>query len=104
MKSKLATIWRILTLPCSESTRLMSASLDEKLPWTERVAFRLHAVSCGSCRRFFKQIRFLHSAADRYRRPPDDSPDAPPRESATLSPETRQRIERALQDAKGPND
>lgn len=96
MKRALLTIWRILTLPCDESTRLMSASLDQELPWSERVAFRLHAIGCGSCRRFFRQIRFLRAAAEKSRGGPND---AAGNASLTLSPEARQRIEQAMREA-----
>lgn len=96
MKRTLLTIWRILTLPCEDSTRLMSASLDQQLPWSERVAFRLHAVGCGSCRRFFRQIRFLRTAAEQQCRAPNDTTGD---DSNALPPAARQRLEQSVQEA-----
>ena len=55
----------ILTLECDESTRLVSEGLDRKLSLTERWAVRMHAVGCWSCRRFHRQLQFLHHAGPR---------------------------------------
>jgi len=99
MTRTLAAIWRILTLPCDQSVRLMSTSLDQKIPWSERIAFRLHAISCRSCRHFFKQIRFIRTASERYRLPPDDFAGTTPDDSFALSPERRQQIDEALRKA-----
>jgi hypothetical protein len=104
MKRKLAAIWRILSLPCEDSASLMSASLDRELPWSERMAFRLHAVSCRSCRRFFKQICFMRAAAERCRGHSHDPAGEPPHDALALPAETKQRIERALQEAKDSGD
>jgi Putative zinc-finger len=95
----LRAIWRILQLPCDESTRLMSLSLDEELPLTDRMAFRLHAISCGSCRRFFKQIRFMRAATDRRRLLLEDPSGAAAHDVPALSPEARLRIDRAVRKA-----
>ena len=54
-------IWYILTLPCSEATRLASAGLERPLQWYETVALRAHRISCGPCRHFKKQLEFLTS-------------------------------------------
>ena len=54
-------IWYILTLPCSEATRLASAGLDGPLQWHERAALRAHRIICGPCRHFKKQLAFLAS-------------------------------------------
>jgi hypothetical protein len=91
--------WRILTLTCDESTRVMSDSLDAELPLAERLAYRLHALGCRHCRRFLRQIRFLRAATQRLGRPAaaEESPDAvvlPP-----LSPEARRQIASALRRA-----
>jgi hypothetical protein len=101
MTRRLAAIWRILTLPCDQAVRLMSASLDQEVPWSDRIAFRLHAISCRSCRYFFRQIRFIRAASERYRLRPDDSTETSPDDSFALSPEKRQQIDRALRNAEG---
>jgi hypothetical protein len=99
VKQKSLAIWKILTLSCEESAQLMSESLDQKLPWSKRMAFRLHAIGCRSCRRFFRQIRLLRSAAETFQGVPVDAPESPAQKTSSLSPEARQRIEQALQKA-----
>lgn len=99
MKRTCLAIWEILTLSCEQSTRLMSDSLDQQLPWSKRLAFRLHAIGCRSCRRFLSQIRFLRSAAEKCDRPPAGSTETSSSDSFSLSPEARQRIERAVREA-----
>ena len=81
----------ILTLSCEESARLASESFDRDMPRGERLAVRLHALCCRSCRRYRKQLVFLGQAV---RRMADavTAPSAP----ASLSPEVRERISRIL--------
>jgi hypothetical protein len=57
--TRLATIWRLLNLPCREMTRLASASLEGDLGRLERIALRAHALYCVGCRRYLRQIRLL---------------------------------------------
>ncbi len=63
------SIWKatklLLTLHCAESTRLISDGLDSDLSAVERWAVRFHAISCRQCRRFGRQVRFLHEAGRR---------------------------------------
>lgn len=96
-----ATIKKILTLKCEESTRLVSESLDQELPWGERWAVRLHAVSCRACRRYRRQLLFLREAA---RRRANEMVDALDSAGPTLSPEARDRIRRALGSQNSPED
>ena len=94
-----ATIKKILTLTCDESTRLVSESLDRELPAGERWAVRLHALSCRSCRRFRRQLLFLRDAVRRGA----GGMDADPLElGAALSPEARERIKQSLARHKSP--
>ncbi len=83
----------VLTLRCEESTRLVSDSLDRDLTRSERLAIRLHAVSCWSCRRFRRQILFLREA---IRRNMADRIAALHFSATSLSPAARDRIRRAL--------
>ncbi len=82
----------ILTLSCKESSRLVSESLDMDLPRGERLAVRLHALCCRSCRRYRKQLVFLGQAVSRIA----DTLTAPSAR-ASLSPEVRDRISRMLE-------
>jgi len=92
--SKLKTIHRILTLTCDESTRLVSESLDRELPLGDRLAVRLHAMICRSCRRVRRQFLALRDAVRRAADEPGtgDGPHEP-----ALSPEARARIAEVLQ-------
>jgi len=97
--------WRILTLTCDESTRAMSDSLDGELPYAERLAYRLHSLSCRHCRRFMRQIHFLRTAGGLFAQQKPAERDALRASQATLEPEARQRIEAALREAdNGPVD
>ncbi len=46
-------------LPCRESARLISASLERKLGWRERIQLYLHLRACDLCKRYQRQLRFL---------------------------------------------
>ena len=50
-------------LNCRHVTRLVSQSMDVKLPWHQRIAVRIHLLYCVWCRRYAAQIRFLRQAA-----------------------------------------
>jgi hypothetical protein len=98
-----AAIWKTLTLSCDESTRLMSAVLDEPLPWSDRTAVLIHAAICGGCRRFRRQIRFLGEAA-RLRGTQRPFADGAAPGSASLSATARRRIEDVVRREIGEND
>lgn len=68
-----------LNAPCRDMTHLISRSLDEELPWHERLAYRLHVLYCTSCRRFGRQLRALRDAfrAAEQRWLTDDTAKAP---------------------------
>ncbi|MEI6085289.1 MAG: zf-HC2 domain-containing protein [Verrucomicrobiota bacterium] len=87
MKKQLA-----LLLPsCRDATRLASAALDRPLSARERFSLRLHLLVCGICRRYQKQINFLHEILHHH-------PEILSRPAATqLSPAARDRIRRALE-------
>ena len=89
----------VLTLVCDESSHLLSDSLDRPLTWVERLALRLHLLICRNCRRFRRQIDFIH-AAMHYAAGghADQSPPVPPSSIVSLSPEARRRIAGALRE------
>ena len=53
------------TPTCAEMSRLTSRALEQPLTFTTRIKMRLHFVICAWCRRYFKQINFLHHTAPR---------------------------------------
>ena len=76
---------------CAEMSRLASQSWDRPLPWSTRFRMRLHYLICVWCKRYFKQLQFLHDAAGHFEEHADTSP------SRGLSPEARQRLLKHLQ-------
>ena len=89
----LNTIWKVLTLGCQESTQLLSASLDRRLTWGERLAVKAHVFFCWSCRRFRRQIVFLREASRRHQ---FNLTTSMPDRSSSLIPEARERINEAI--------
>ena len=87
-------------LNCRHITRLISQSMDARLPWPRRLAIRLHLLYCLGCRRYRTQLQFLRRAS---RQLGAQALEAPP---ATLSTEARQqmvaRLQAALKEPPGP--
>lgn len=46
-------------LNCREMTRLVTQSMDERLPWSKRLAVGFHLLICSSCRGFERQMQAL---------------------------------------------
>src|ERR1041384_4877174 len=77
---------------CRQANRLQSEALDHSLTLPTRLGLRFHLLVCKWCRRYGKQIRFLHDAVHNH---PDELTDtAPP----SLFPEANARLKRSLQD------
>jgi putative zinc finger protein len=51
-----------MMLSCKEVTHLVSAGLDRKLGFVERVRLRLHLAVCDGCSHFTKQVKFIRKA------------------------------------------
>jgi hypothetical protein len=79
-------------LNCREATRLISQSLDAKLPWHRRLAMRVHLLYCVWCRRYAAQLRFLRKATREL--PPEALVGAPQK----LSNEEKERMRARLQE------
>lgn len=47
---------------CKEVTRLVSESLDHKLPFFQKVGVRIHLLMCKLCPEAKKQMLFIRSA------------------------------------------
>jgi len=55
--------WAREWLPsCRDVTQLQSRALDESLPWRVRAGVKGHLLYCVWCRRYGRQLRFLHDA------------------------------------------
>ena len=79
---------------CREVTRLVSEGLDRELPFLSRLSLRLHLVMCGGCRRFARQLRFLHEAVRQH------VAAGQPADAAVLSAEAKERIRQRLEEEK----
>ena len=53
------------TPSCAEMSRLTSRALEQPLTFKARLKMRVHFMICAWCRRYFKQINFLHQTAPR---------------------------------------
>jgi putative zinc finger protein len=62
-------------LSCREASRLISAAMDRRLFFTEKIALRLHLLVCDACTRFTRQLEFMRRALERF--PGPDDPDKP---------------------------
>ncbi len=49
---------------CKEASRLSSDALNRRLTLRERISLRTHLLMCEACRRFQRQLAFLHKAAE----------------------------------------
>jgi hypothetical protein len=79
-------------LNCRHVTRLVSQSMDAKLPWHHRVAVRIHLLYCVWCRRYAAQIRFLRQAAKEIA----GAANLEPKLSVEAKEQMRQRVHEAL--------
>ena len=55
-------------ISCKDASRLLSQMEDDKLPFRQRAAVRLHLLFCDACTRFLRQLRFLRATMRRYSR------------------------------------
>lgn len=83
---------RRLLLECRDVSKLITRSVDEPPSLVERLRVRWHLLTCRFCRRFEKQIFWLHGI---FRSSSD--PDSPINgDERCLSDEARERIKEAL--------
>ncbi len=87
-------------LNCKEVSRLVSESLDRKLPFWQRMGLWIHLSMCKLCRGFRKDLLILRSAARQHA---DDIRMNAIEPNAVLSEEARERIQRALESEDSEN-
>jgi len=80
-------------LNCRQATRLISQSLDAKLPWHRRLQMKVHLLYCVWCRRYAAQLKFLRKAT---RELPPEALDAAPQK---LSSEEKEQMNSRLQES-----
>ncbi len=77
-------------ITCKEATRLISESMDGKLPLGRRIALRIHLLMCKLCPRFLHQMLFVKGTTDHYQKEVEEDP------SYSLSTNARERIKSLL--------
>lgn len=55
-------------LSCREAARLLSIAFERALTPAEAGQLKLHLGDCDDCQHYDVQLRFLHEAAQRFRR------------------------------------
>ena len=80
-------------ITCEAAARLMSESLDRRLPLGQRMALRMHLLVCKLCPRFWRQLLFLRNATGRFVKEAEREVPFP---SESLSMDARERIKRAV--------
>jgi hypothetical protein len=79
---------------CRDTVRLLTQTLDHDLALPQRLAMRVHLLGCPQCSRFRQQLLFMHRAAQAFE---EKRLQHPENNSPALSPEARQRMQRALE-------
>ena len=80
-------------LNCRQVTRLVSQSMEVRLPWYQRVGVRFHLLYCVWCRRYASQVQFLRKAAKGL------AMEAQNASASTLSPEAKEQMRKRLEEA-----
>ena len=74
---------------CRETTELASRAMDERLPFSDRVAMRMHLAICRNCALFNVQLQHMRRLFREETAVGDDA--------ARLTPEARARIATGLE-------
>ncbi len=88
-------IWRLLNLPCEGMTELGSRAFDGPMGRAERLALKVHLLTCGPCRRFLRQVGELRVALKRFSSEDESGRDLT---GPRLPDEIRERIRRSIRD------
>ena len=80
-------------LNCRQAIRLISQSLDAKIPWHRRLQMKMHLLYCVWCRRYAAQLKFLRRAT---RELPPEALDAAPQK---LSSEEKEQMNARLKES-----
>lgn len=78
----------VLLPTCREMTRHSSDRLDEPVPWWRQPGIWLHLLFCRLCRRYRRQVKWIHAHAS------ESSASAPT--SPPLAADTRTRMKQKL--------
>jgi hypothetical protein len=59
LKTGDSSIFLLSIMNCKDVTRLVSQSMDEKIPWHLHLKIRFHLIYCTWCKRYQKQLEIL---------------------------------------------
>lgn len=80
-------------LTCKEVSKLISDSLERKLPLRQRISVHLHLMMCNMCRSYRRQILALRQLISRYA-----DTDTTGYEGLRLPDDVRKRIKQKLEE------
>ena len=79
-------------LSCEQTSEVLSRGLDQHLPFSQRIAVRIHLLMCRACAQYERQLHFIRRATRRLSQGMEHGDQA----ATPLSPEARERINNAL--------
>jgi len=79
---------------CKAVTRMVSESMDRKLPFYQRIGIRMHLLMCKLCSRYRRQLSFLRETIRLQAASSEDIESA-----IVLPPGARERIKRSIRNA-----
>lgn len=80
-------------ITCKQATQLISDKLERDLSLWQRLSLTPHLLLCHYCRKYAKQIRFLHDNSHQLDQHIESN------HQHTLSPEAKQKLKTALKNA-----
>ena len=80
---------------CREVSRMVSESMDVRLPFSRRMSMWVHLMMCRYCYRFRRQILFLRKMS---RIDAEDAVDTLDGQDAALSPSARERLKKIVEE------
>ena len=64
---KYSEVVMFLNRTCKEATAIMVAKEDRTMPWSERLALRLHLLICKDCPSFERQLLSMRNSMKEWR-------------------------------------
>lgn len=81
---------------CQEVSRLVSESMERRLPLRQRIGLWMHLTMCRLCKGFARQLRVIRSAAKQHGEAEADTS----LKEKTLTNDARERMRRAIRSGK----
>ncbi len=78
---------------CKETARLVSDSMDRKLPWWQRLPLTVHLMMCTYCARFKRQLQIIRRASQTDAEGLENEST-----SVQMPDDVRRKIKKSLQD------